>query len=515
MRLRTAGAALLLAGAIVAAGSSAAAAAPAAATIWPTEGWAASAPEDQGMDSAALARLVEAVGGSRQDSLLIVRHGRIVVEAYYAPFAADIRHDLRSVTKSVIGTLTAIAIREGLLDSVDHPILDLFADKDIGAVDERKKAITVQHLLDMTSGLDWREQAYTPDETLAQMYLSADRAAFVLGRPMASAPGAQFNYDSGNPYVLSALITRKTGRSAFEFAKTRLFEPLGIARARWGGVDAQGVTDGESGLFLTPRDMAKIGYLYLHDGVWDGRPIIPVSWVARARAGVIDATYGFRYANLWWSLPEKGALMARGRHSQLILVLPGLDVVAAMTGVLRDDDYYPTDRLIDAIAGAVRSDGPIAADSVARSLLAAAIRQAATETPSPVGETPALAEAISDRVYRIADNALHVKTVSLRLVGPNPSWEITTQSGSPDAPPERFAGLIGLDGMFRTGPPASYGVDAVKGRWLSARTFSAERRILGHAEIQTWTLTFDGRAVAIDFETTDGFKTQLRGEQSD
>jgi CubicO group peptidase (beta-lactamase class C family) len=101
--------------------------------LWPTKAWPVSTPEEQGMDSASLARLIEAVGGHKQDSLMIIRHGNIVAEAYYAPYVAGISHDLRSVTKSIVSTLTAIELQHGLLDSVDHPVLDLFSDKNISA----------------------------------------------------------------------------------------------------------------------------------------------------------------------------------------------------------------------------------------------------------------------------------------------------------------------------------------------------------------------------------------------
>jgi CubicO group peptidase (beta-lactamase class C family) len=331
-------------------------------TPWPTKSWEVSTPEEQGLDSASVARLIETVGTYKQDSLMIVRHGKIVAEAYYAPYVTGISHDLRSVTKSVVSTLTAIALQQGILDGVDRPVIDFFSDKHILNVDENKKAMTVQSLLDMTSGIDWQEKAYTPDETIMRMYASPDRTEFVLSQPMSSAPGAKFYYNSGNPYVLSALIAKKTGKSAFDFAKKELFEPLGITSARWGRVDAQGVTDGEAGLFLSPHDMARVGYLYLHNGIWDGKQIIPSSWVERAKEGNVSATFGFHYANLWWSLPEKGAYMARGRHSQLLLVLPKLDVVAVMTGVLRDDEYYSASRLIDDISNSVKSDKPLPPD---------------------------------------------------------------------------------------------------------------------------------------------------------
>jgi CubicO group peptidase (beta-lactamase class C family) len=478
---------------------------------WPTKNWEASTPEAEGMDSAALARLVDQVGTYNQDSLLVIRHGKIVADAYYAPYAPNIRHDLRSVTKSFIGTLTAIEVQEGLLDSVDHPVIDLFADKHIANADDAKRAMTVQNMLDMTSGIDWKEHAYTSDETIIRMYKTPDPTEFVLSQPMSDPPGARFYYNGGNPYVLSALITRKAGRDALDFARDELFKPLGISSVRWGDADQQGVTDGESGLYLAPHDMAKLGYLYLHQGLWDGQQILPSSWVDRVRQGPVTATHGFHYANLWWSLPDKDAFMARGRHSQIILVLPKLDVVAVMTGVLKDDEYYPIARLIDDIAGAIKSDASLPPDSAGQASLAASIQKAATEQATSVGPTPELAKAISGKSYRLSENDLHVKTFSLNLVDPNPSWEITTATERLDRPTARFGGSIGLDGLFRNSS-APYGVNAVKGSWLDDRTFLVERRILGHGEMQRWTLAFDGKMVKVKFESTDGAQMELHGE---
>src|SRR3984957_4376700 len=481
---------------------------------WPTKEWQTSTPEEQGMDSAALAQVVDFVGIYKQDSLLIVRHGKIVVDAYYAPYAPNIRHDLRSVTKSFISTLTGIEVQEGLLHGVDHPIVDLFTDKHISNLDDGKKTITVQNMLDMTSGIAWSEDAYTPDETIIRMYKTPDPTEFVLSQPMSDPPGARFYYNGGNPYVLSALITRKAGRDALDFARDELFKPLGISSVRWAEADAQGVTDGESGLYLAPHDMAKLGYLYLHQGLWDGQQIIPSSWVDRVRQGPVKATYGLHYANLWWSLPDRDAFMALGRHSQIILVLPKLDVVAVTTGVRKDDEYFPTTALIDGIAGAVRSDASLAPDSAGQALLAASIQKAATEQATPVGPAPELAKTISGKSYRLGENDLHVKTFSLNLVDPNPSWEYTSASERLDRPTARFTGPIGIDGLFRKGS-ARYGIDAVKGSWLDDHTFVVERRILGHGEMQRWTLGFDGKKVNVKFESTDGAKVELHGETNE
>jgi len=137
---------------------------------WPTSGWLTSSPEQEGMSSRELALLVDFGLSNGMDSLLVVRHGKIVTEAYYAPFRADTKHRINSATKSVVGSFVAIALKEGLLKSVDQPVLDFFPDRPIANDDERKKAMTLQTLLDMTSGLDWVEPlSSAPPESLFNM----------------------------------------------------------------------------------------------------------------------------------------------------------------------------------------------------------------------------------------------------------------------------------------------------------------------------------------------------------
>jgi hypothetical protein len=144
-------------------------------------------------------------------------------------------------------------------------------------------------------------------------------------------------------------------------------------------------------------------------------------------------------------------------------------------------------------------------------LLAASIQKAATEQATPVGPAPELAKTISGKSYRLSENDLHVKTFSLNLADPNPSWEYTSASERLDRPTARFTGPIGIDGLFRKGS-ARYGIDAVKGSWLDDHTFVVERRILGHGEMQRWTLGFDGKKVNVKFESTDGAEVELHGE---
>jgi CubicO group peptidase (beta-lactamase class C family) len=200
---------------------------------WPTKAWLTSTPEEQGMDSSALAKLV-AYGGSHSfDSLLIVRHGRLVVEAYYVPYTGDIPHNIFSSTKAVTGTLLGMVYKDGLLDRLDHPVLDFFADRRIANVDDRKKAITVQNLLDMTSELDW-DQGFEggKQQSMDDLHRSSNWTQFILDRSMAHPPGDVFNYNNGNVDLISAILTRLTGKLAEDYAREKFFAPLGIVEMR-------------------------------------------------------------------------------------------------------------------------------------------------------------------------------------------------------------------------------------------------------------------------------------------
>jgi Beta-lactamase len=191
-----------------------------AEAVWPTKEWFTSAPEEQGMDSSMLAKLVAFGGSHGFDSVLVVRHGRIVTEAYYAAYTADIPHEIFSSTKAVTGTLLGMVYKDGLLDRLDHPMLDFFADRHAVNVDDRKKAITVQNLLDMTSGLDW-DQGFENGKEQSRIDLerSSNWTQFVLDRPMAHTLGEVFNYSNGDPNLVSAIITKLTGKLAEDYAR--------------------------------------------------------------------------------------------------------------------------------------------------------------------------------------------------------------------------------------------------------------------------------------------------------
>ncbi len=506
-------AALALLCALVARGA-AGAEAGAPATPWPTAGWETSTPEAQGVSPGALAELVDFGAANAMDSLLVVRHGRIVADVSYAPFRPGMRHAVNSVTKAIVGTLVGIAVDRGTM-RLDEPVLASFSERNIAHVDARKRALTIGDLLDMRSGLEWREPLTgAPPESLLELERSSDWIDFILDRPMAHAPGQAFNYSSGDWHLLSSILGRRTPTDTADDARRVLFEPLGIRDVRWRR-DPQGVPIGGYGIDLAPRDMAKIGYLLLHHGEWDGQQIVSRAWTERVFAASVDMGLGttptFRYGKGWWTVPEKRVAMAMGFLGQTIVVLPGLDVVAVATGRSNHAVLPFVDRLVAAAASAT----PLADDPAGRARLAARIEAAATEQASRVHPASPLAREISGRRWRFEPNALGLFTITFDLVGSDPGFVAEVASlGSTQR--QRIAGPIGLDGVFRQreipGGPAL----AAKGAWRDDRTFDVVVRMLGDGVERDYAFTFRGDEIDVSSTSNQGAPPAVfRGRRDD
>ena len=483
------------------------------APIWPTTGWQTSAPEEQGMAPSALADLVDFGAANAMDSVLVERHGKIVLDVHYAPFKPGMKHLVNSVTKGVVGTLVGVALKEGKIDRLDAPVLGFFPERSVANADAQKKAMTLQSLLDMNSGVGWREPLSDDvPETMLQMARSADWVGFVLDRPMAQAPGVSFNYNSGTWHLLSAIVARQTGSDTLEYARQKLFAPLGITDVAWRR-DPQGIPIGGYGLFMQPRDMAKIGYLYLHGGQWAGQQLLPPQWTAHVFQAQVDMRLGgFRYANGWWTIPEKRASMAVGFLNQLIVVLPEIDTVTVVTGRRQ----YPVEPLIDRIVAAAKSPVPLASDGAGSARLADRIADAGVEKRSPVAPTSSLASAVSGKTYRFAANSTGLRSIKLDLTPADPRYETMLGAAVPNAPMRRIEGPIGLDGTFRL--REAQGVEpllAVKGNWLSESSFQIVSRSLLEGIVTTYKLSFSGPQVDVSLEDNRGVRARFQGEASE
>ena len=493
---------------------------------WPTKEWATSSPEEQGMTSERLARLVEFGGMNNMDSLLVTRHGRIVLEATYAPFRAGLKHRINSSTKAVVSTLVAMAMRDGWIDSTDRRVMEFFADRTIANLDDAKKAITIRHLLDMTSGLEWTE-GLDGSRSFFAMERSPDWQQYVPDRPMATAPSTTFYYDSGNSHLLSAILTKVTGKSALDNAREVLFGPLGIDDVLWRS-DPQGISGGGAGLYMHPRDMAKIGYLYLRGGVWKGKQILPASWIENVRKADVDMREAWakelRYGSQFWVMPGRDAYMAVGYDRQLIIVVPKLDIVAVMTGSARFSTTsgmparprYGFAAIVDQLAGAVTGDAPLAADPAATAALAQRIKEAAIEQPAPASEQPAMAKTVSGKTWRFDTNEARITSMTLRLDGAEPSFEYEVAGGPGGPPPGRFGGPIGFDGHRRVGGRMRYGPSAARGAWSADGTsLVLEVQTLGNDDVARVTFAFADKAVEVTYELAIGFKMVMKGRTDD
>lgn len=295
---------------------------------WPLKNWQTSTPAEQGMDADRLARLLDAIDETQLNlhSLLVIRHGKIVLEKYFGDYRPDTRHEQYSCTKSFLSALVGIALEQGAIAGLERTVVSFFPKKSFAHLDERKARMTVEHLLTMTSGLDWQEG----DPIYREMYISPDWVRYVLDIPMAAEPGSAFNYCSGCSHLLSAILQEATGMNTFRFAQENLFLPLGITDAEW-STDSHGTPIGGWGLQITPRDMAKLGYLYLNGGNWNGKQIVPAAWVQASVEKHVENPDGLDYGYQWWIYPSHGAYAALGRAGQTILVAPDLDLIVVTT----------------------------------------------------------------------------------------------------------------------------------------------------------------------------------------
>jgi CubicO group peptidase (beta-lactamase class C family) len=344
---------------------------------WPTQGWEASTPEAQGMDSA---RLAELLGEIQQhdygiDSISIVRHGYLVLDAYVYPFASDQRHIIHSCTKSIVSALIGIAIEQGHIESVDVPLLELLPGRTVAQA-EAKRGITLEHLLTMSSGLECRDSYLYRWQGLSEMRQSDDWVQYVLDLPVAQKAGSYFEYCNGGSFLLSAILQETTGETAYAYAQEHLFDPLGISDVVW-PASPDGISIGWGEMRMRPHDMLKIGYLYLHQGDWEGQQIVPAKWVAASTQKRIDGTLQDGYGYQWW-IAAPNLYMALGYAGQYIIVAPEQELVVVFTSQLSERDFYLPQQLFERhIQPSIRSSGPLPEDAEGIRLLQSYVEEIA------------------------------------------------------------------------------------------------------------------------------------------
>ena len=488
-------------------------------TIPPSNDWPTSTPEKQGMDSKQLAEMLRFVLKSRKNinSILIVRNGYLVTEAYFDPYTVTNEHHLYSATKSITSALVGIAIMDGYIRDVHQKVLDFYPTLEVKNNNLGKEKMTLEHVLQMTTGLDWRESGVpygTPGNTFSQMEKSTDWVQYILDQPMASEPGTEFDYNSGASHLLSAIIQKETGQTASSYAEERLFKPLGISDFYW-TTDPNGITSGGWGLYLTPRDMAKFGYLYLDTGLWNGRVIVPSEWVnesTRRRITVISS--GNNKSGLWrllwqifgrdgrtntsvnygyhWWIPSFGGYAALGYAGQAIYVKPDLNLVVVITSGLHNRDAFLREKLMQSyIIPAVKSSEMLRSNPEGLDELQAAVREAAHSEPRTVPLLPKTAKEISGKTYILQANNSDIRTLSLTFTEPSQARLDVSIGAVKQALP------VGLDNVFRTAKVDEHITIALRGYWADGKTFVLDWAALEAGDRVELRLRFDGDRILL------------------
>jgi CubicO group peptidase (beta-lactamase class C family) len=444
--------------------------------------WRTATPESQGVDSAALAEAITQARakGLAIHSLLVVRNGYLIAEAYFHPYDGTRPHDIASATKPLTATLVGLAIAQGKIKSTQEPLLSFFSERKFQNDDERKRRITLEHLLTMSSGLDCAGRG---EPALWNMFLAADNTQFMLDLPMVSEPGAQYAYCSGGMHLLSSVVSKATGMNEAAFAGKYLFAPLGIRNFIWPS-DPQGVSHGFGNLHLLPRDMAKLAWLFLNQGKWQGRQIVPADWVANATrshiktggAGTSDYGYG-------WRVPTNGgsvAFEASGRGGQSISMLPSKNAVIVFNG-----GGFANGEVMKQVLAAFKSDAALPVNAAGTAQLQAAIKSVSQQPAIGKHVEPELVKKISGKTFALEPNWMGLQSLSLTFGASTTArmqfgfafkqsqWGTSAKARGKATIVETRP--VGMNGAPHFSPNGILGAPvAVSGRWENDQTFVLE-----------------------------------------
>ena len=315
-------------------------------------------PESQGVSSAGIQKYIETADREvdSMHSFMLVRHGQVVAEAWWAPESAEKPHVLWSLSKSFTSMAVGLAADDGKL-SLDDRVLDFFPEDAPSEASKNLRAMRIRDLLTMNAGhqdeLNWRAEPHW--------------AKAFLAHPVPHKPGTHFRYNTPATYMCSAIVQKVTGETVVGYLTPRLFEPLGIDKPRW-DESPQGESIGGYGLYLKTEDIAKFGQLLLQDGQWEGEQLLPRAWIEMATSKQVangsnpesdwEQGYGFQF----W-MCRHNAFRGDGKDGQFCLVLPELDAVVAITancGNMQGELNIVWDHLLPAFANEPLTENPAA-----------------------------------------------------------------------------------------------------------------------------------------------------------
>lgn len=306
-----------------------------------------------GLNKKGIDEMVEKViNGTYPDvhSILLLKDGKLVLEEYFYEYNRNSLHQLRSATKSVISALLGIALGKGLIKSIDEPVLGFFPEYPVNNLTTTKQNITIRHLLSNQAGWDCDITIDSSAGNETAMGLSNDWVKFTLDLPMIDTPGTRGRYCSGNAIILGKIIEKVSGMGLSDFARDNLFKPLGIVQYKWSFKPDRSSEETFCQLYMRPRDMLKFGMLYLNNGEWREKQLIPPGWI-RESIATHSTVNGTEYGYLWWKQwlnvggKRNDGVTAKGNGGQRIYLFPEYNLIAVITGGSYNVDS-PSDRML-------------------------------------------------------------------------------------------------------------------------------------------------------------------------
>jgi len=466
-----------------------------------------SSPEQQGIASAELLAFIEAADKDidAMNSFMLVRHGHVVAEGWWAPYDRETPHMLYSLSKSFTSTAVGFAVAEGKL-SLDDQVIKFFPDEAPADPSVNLRAMRVRDLLRMNTGNQIEAPIRVDDPTKQ----TETWVKTFLTHSVPFKPGTHFLYNSPATYMLSAIVQKATGLTVLEYLRPRLFEPLGFKDPVWVS-SPQGITAGAYGLSVRTEELARFGELYLHHGVWNGKQLIPANWVAQATsmqtstgsapASDWDQGYGYQF---WRS--RHNSFRADGAFGQFCMVIPELDAVVAITSGVRNMQQVMNlvwDKLLP-----VMKPGRLPENPAARRQLEA--RLAALKVKFPNGSaTSSISASVTGKWFEFSENDRGIKAVSFNFDSTSPIITVRTTAGETRMTIQgntwstgRSLFTNGLDHFLSV--PANPLV-ATSGAWTSPDTYTVKIVLYETPFYSTLNFKFDGDRLLIDAEHNVSF----------
>lgn len=456
-------------------------------------------PESQGVSSSGLLAFIEAADREIDvmNSFMLVRHGRVVAEAWWSPYSPESPHSLYSLSKSFTSTAVGLAVAEGKL-SVDDPVLGFFPEEAPADPSSNLKAMRVSDLLRMSTG-HHTEPPRAADQPWTKVF---------LGHPVPSKPGTHFLYNTSATYMLSAIVQKATGMTVLDYLKPRLFDPLGIDQPTW-GASPQGITLGGYGLSIRTEDIARFGQLYLQKGKWNEKQLVPEAWVEQATARQTsngsnpssdwDQGYGYQF---WRS--RHAAYRGDGAFGQYCIVLPEHDAVVVITSGVKNMQSV-LDLVWDKLLPSLKPE-PIAADEASRKKLE---RTMAGLVIRPLEGTHSKDKGrkLLGKTFTFAKNPMKLEAVAIERVGGEGDDHHVALRLRVDGVSQRIECGAGswIKGRAALGPLMPDQPAAASGGWINDETFKAKICFYETPFIITISLGLSGEELSFDAETNVGF----------